>query len=508
MRSLAEAGTKGIVIDVECQLSNGLPNIIIVGFANKAVDEAKERIRSAFASTQLVLPRKRITINLAPADLPKDSTGFDLAIATAILIAGQQTKQVISANSALFGELSLDGKLRPVRGIIGKILAGRDQGLTTFFIPEANLEQAMLIPEVTLVPIRSVKDIYLYLNQSIELAKISTKEGVSIKPAPMVTLGPNLSDVIGQQQAKRALAIAAAGGHNVLLNGPPGTGKSMLAKALPSILPPLKREEILEITHLHSLANKDYDQIITTRPFRSPHHSASDTAIIGGGQNPRPGEISLAHHGVLLFDEFPEFSRTSIEALRQPLEDRMITVARAKDSVSYPANFILIATANPCPCGYWGTSKPCQCLPHHIQRYQRKISGPIIDRIDMHVSVDEVAHERLLDNTRQAEQTEVRLRQRIIRARELQARRFGDHKLNKAMTNADIKKHAQLAPEAKALLDQAATHLDISARSYMRAIKVARTVADLEASPTIEPVHVAEALRFRAQISSAQLQVS
>lgn len=490
-RTIVDYGFDGIVAEIECHTTQGLPSVVIVGFASRAVDEARERIRSAFTSLPIRWPRKRIIINLAPADVPKDTTSFDLAIAVAVLEANS-TIPPVSDKHAFFGELGLDGSLRPVRGLIGKLLSAKKHGLDSVFVPRANVGQARLVNGLCVFSLDSLHEAYLHLTGQKAQHPISQKQARYTTP---LTSPVYFSDIVGQEQAKRALTIAAAGRHNILLNGPPGTGKSMLAKAMITILPPMDHQEVLETTHLHSLSGKNYHRLITTRPFRAPHHSASDMAVIGGGQKPKPGEISLAHNGILFFDELPEFKRSTIEALRQPLEDRKINIVRAKGSAVFPAHFILVATANPCPCGFYGTTKSCTCLPGALRHYRRKLSGPIMDRIDLYVDVNHVAHKMLLTN--RDDHLQNWRRAYVQRAIGRQQKRFHGPAYNAFMTNREVKELARLSSEAETILNRSAGTLALSPRAYMRTIKVARTIADLEDADSIAAHHVAEALQYR-----------
>lgn len=495
--SSSVVGLDGVLVEVETDILNGLPSFTIVGLPDKAVEEARERVRSALKNSGALLPAKRITVNLAPADLQKEGPSFDLPIALSILLAtGQLNKDV--SDSIFAGELSLDGSLRPTRGILSMVLLAKEKGIKNIYIPRENIPEATIVDGVSIYPVATLKDLYSHL-----------LEQKVIEPSPYIPYESfvdtteheyDMKDIKGQEFAKRALEIASAGGHNILLKGPPGAGKTLLARTLPSILPPLTFAEALEVTKLYSISGQLGEfSIMRRRPFRSPHHTTSHIGLIGGSAHPKPGEVSLSHRGVLFLDEFPEFSRQVLEALRQPIEDGFVVISRARDRVIFPSRFMLVAALNPCPCGYFGDkTKECRCAPSHILQYQKKISGPILDRIDIHVELPAVEVEKLASSTHDAEHSKVIL-ERVIRARKRQHNRLQDKAIftNSELSTRLIKDFCQLEDESKYILKMAITRFSLSARSYHKLIKVAQTIADLDESNTIKKQHVLEALQYR-----------
>jgi magnesium chelatase family protein len=493
----AIVGLDGSIVEVEVDILSGLPKVIIVGLPDTAVEESSERVRSAVHNSGGIFPMKRVVVNLAPADLKKEGPAYDLPIAVGSMLSYEQVAADVG-NIMFLGELSLDGTLRHTNGVLPLVALAKDQGLPAVVVPEADAKEASLIEGIDIIPIASLTQLIGHLRGEAVIPPFH-RDGALTSTTPLINY-TDLADIKGQEHVKRALEVAAAGGHNMIMCGPPGSGKTLLARALPSILPPMTNEEALEVTKIYSVSGllPADTPLVLQRPFRSPHYTISNAGLVGGGHFPKPGEISLSHKGVLFLDELPEFGNSLLEVLRQPLEDKVVTISRAQGRVTFPSSFMLIGAMNPCPCGYYGDPfRKCTCPPSIVSRYQRRISGPFIDRVDIFVEVPHIDYEKLTDK-RLGESSE-KVQARVTAARARQLERFKGSKLtsNAEMTPAGIREFCKVEDAAQSLLQAAMKQLYLSARAFHRILKLALTIADLENCDTIKANHIAEAVQYR-----------
>ncbi len=498
INSCALMGLDGVLVQVEVDTAPGLPSLIVVGLPDTSVKEASERVRAALKNSGLLFPRKRITINLAPADIRKAGPVYDLPIAVGVLVASEQAWPEETEGALFVGELSLDGSVRHVPGVLPVAAFARQEKIRRLFVPAEDAPEAALVNGVEVLPVTDLSQLAAHLQGLRPIAPYQPgQDPTALPPLPYTV---DFADIRGQEHVKRALEVAAAGGHNVLMSGPPGAGKTLLARSTPSILPEMTLEEALEVTKIYSVAGllPGDTPLIRHRPFRAPHHTISHAGLVGGGHWPRPGEISLAHRGVLFLDELPEFGNRALEGLRQPLEDGVVSIARSTGTLTFPARFMLIGALNPCPCGYWGDPvRPCTCSPALVTRYQKRISGPLLDRIDIHVEVPRVDYQKLTDERRG--EPSAAIRERVERARAIQRRRFAGTPLtaNAEMGPAEVRELCPLDEAGRSLLRAAMQQLQMSARAFHRILKLARTIADLAGSERIETAHLAEAIQYR-----------
>lgn len=501
----AIVGLDGALVEVEVDIAQGLPAFTIVGLPDAAVQEARERVRAAIRNSGYDFPQRRITVNLAPADLRKEGPAYDLPIAIGLLLASQQIAADVSG-SLFLGELSLDGSLRHTYGILPMVALARERGLTTVYVPEVDGREAALLDGVTVIPVANLQQLVAHLQGVAHIQPYLNTDEIAQMTEAAWNGAVDFKHIKGQEHVKRALEVAAAGGHNILMVGPPGSGKTLMARSITSILPAMSPQESLDVTKIYSVSGllPPDTPLITQRPFRAPHHTISHAGLVGGGRQPRPGEISLSHRGVLFLDELPEFGQANLEVLRQPLEDRVVTISRAQGSVTFPANFMLVGAMNPCPCGYAGDSqRACSCPPSAVSRYRRRISGPLLDRIDIFVDVPRVDYEKLSDEA--AGEPSAAVRERVAAARARQEERFHGSAIicNAEMGPVEVREfcQAQLEEPARSLIRLAVNQLGLSARAFHRVLKVARTIADLAGAKTIAAAHVAEAIQYRQRVT-------